>query len=77
MPRLNDQFKTEINLTRIRLETITYDGGETLKLKYKLNEVIVETSLDYGSPAGAREDYQMLLDMLNATEGTKQLLQEG
>jgi len=74
---MNDNHDTEINLTKIRLENITYDGDENLKLKYKLNDVVIETTLEYPQSGAAREDYQMLVDMLNATEGTKQLLQEG
>lgn len=74
---MNDNHDTEINLTKIKLEEIVYDGGEDLKLKYLLNDVSVETTLTYPLPGKAREDYQMLVDMLNATEGAKQLLQEG
>ena len=77
MPQMNDNHDTEINLTKIKLEEIVYDGGEDLKLKYLLNDVSVETTLSYPLPGKAREDYQMLVDMLNATEGAKQLLQEG
>lgn len=77
MPQMNDNHTTEINLTKIDLKEIVYDGGEDLKLKYILNEVAVETTLSYPLPGKAREDYQMLVDMLNATEGAKQLLQEG
>ena len=77
MPQMNDNHDTEINLTKIKLEEIVYDGGEDLKLKYLLNDVSVETTLTYPLPGKAREDYQMLVDMLNATEGAKQLLQEG
>tara|TARA_B100002003_G_scaffold248827_1_gene283526 strand:+ start:442 stop:675 length:234 start_codon:yes stop_codon:yes gene_type:complete len=73
---MNDSHDTEINLTKIKLEEIVYDGGEDLKLKYLLNGVSVETTLTYPLPGKAREDYQMLVDMLNASETTKQLLQE-
>ena len=77
MPQMNDNHTTEINLPKIDLKEIVYDGGEDLKLKYLLNGVSVETTLTYPLPGKAREDYQMLVDMLNATEGAKQLLQEG
>ena len=77
MPQMNDNHDTEINLTKVKLKEVTYDGGEDLKLKYLLNDVLVETTLSYPLPGKAREDYQMLVDMLNATEGAKQLLQEG
>lgn len=77
MPRMNDNHGTEINLTKVDLKEIVYDDGEELKLKYTLNDVTVATTLSYTLPGRAREDYQMLVDMLNATEGAKQLLQEG
>ena len=77
MPQMNDNHDTEINLTKVKLKEVIYEGGETLQLKYLLNDVVVETTLDYPLPGKAREDYQMLVDMLNATEGAKQLLQEG
>ena len=77
MPQMNDTHSTEINLTKVQLEGVTYPGEDELNLKYKLNDVVVETTLSYFSSSEARDDYQMLVDMLNASEGTKQLLQEG
>ena len=37
MPQMNDNHDTEINLTKVKLKEVTYDGGEDLKLKYLLN----------------------------------------
>ena len=77
MPTLNDNNSTDLNLTKKTLKGLTYPGEEFLEIKYELGGVIVETTLTYGSNAEARKDYDMLIDMLNATEQTKVLLQEG
>jgi len=77
MPQMNDKHDTEINLTKVKLKEIIYEGGDKLRLKYTLNDTLIETCLSYILPQNARDDYKMLVDMLNATEGVKQLLQEG
>jgi hypothetical protein len=77
MPQMNDKHDTEINLTKVKLKEIIYEGGDKLRLKYTLNDTLIETRLSYVLPQNARDDYKMLVDMLNATEGAKQLLQEG
>jgi|APSaa5957512493_1039668.scaffolds.fasta_scaffold178822_1 hypothetical protein len=77
MPTLNDQQTTDLNLTRKTLKGMTYPGGEELVIKFELDGVVVDQTLTYGSVHEARKDYDMLIDMLNATEQTKQLLQEG
>jgi hypothetical protein len=77
MPQMNDKHDTEINLTKVKLKEIIYEGGDKLRLKYTLNDTLIETRLSYVLPQNARDDHKMLIDMLNATEGAKQLLQEG
>jgi hypothetical protein len=77
MPQMNDKHDTEINLTKVKLKEIIYEGGDELRLKYTLNDTLIETCLSYVLPQNARDDHKMLIDMLNATEGAKQLLQEG
>lgn len=76
MPRMNDNDHTEINLTKVNLTEVEYTNGTEIGLKYLLNTVTVSTVLQYGNSSSARDDYQMLIDMLNASEGTAKLLQE-
>ena len=77
MPVLNDNNSTDLNLSKKTLKGLTYPGGEELEIKFGFDGVVVENTLTYGSNAEARKDYDMLIDMLNATSATKQLLQEG
>ena len=77
MPQLNDNQSTDLNLSKKTLKGMTYPGGEELVIKFELDGVIVDQTLVYASVHEARKDYDMLIDMLNATEKTKQLLQEG
>jgi hypothetical protein len=77
MPQMNDTNQTELNLTKTTLLGLNYPGEEEMKVKFKLDEVEVETTLTYDSTSEARDDYQMLIDMLNASGQTKKLLQEG
>jgi hypothetical protein len=76
MPRMNDNDHTELNLTKVNLKEVEYTTGTSIGLKFALNEVTVSTVLNYDSSNSARDDYQMLIDMLNASEGTKKLLNE-
>jgi len=76
MPRMNDNDRTEINLTKVNLKEVEYTSGDSIGLKFALNDVTVSTVLQYDNSSTARDDYQMLIDMLNASEGTKKLLQE-
>ncbi len=76
MPRMNDNDHTEINLTKVNLKEVEYTNGTSIGLKFALNDVTVSTVLNYDNSSKARDDYQMLIDMLNASESTKKLLQE-
>lgn len=76
MPRMNDNDHTELNLTKVNLKEVEYTSGTSIGLKFLLNDVTVSTVLNYETPNNARDDYQMLIDMLNASEGTKKLLNE-
>lgn len=76
MPEMNDLEKTDLNLTRVNLEGIVYEGDDQLDVKYSLNDVVVETRLTYISSYNARKDYQMLIDMLNTTSAQQELLRE-
>jgi hypothetical protein len=73
---MNDNDRTEINLTKVNLKEVEYTSGDSIGLKFALNDVTVSTVLQYDNSSNARDDYQMLIDMLNASEGTKKLLQE-
>ena len=76
MPQMNDSDQTEVNLTKMNLKGVKYEGQHMLALSFMLNDVLVETNLMYGTSTDARRDYSMLIDMLNASEGSKQLLNE-
>ena len=77
MPKMNDTNQTEINLTKKNLKGLTYPNDDTLEVEFELDGGRVKNTLQYDNISEARDDYQMLLDMLSATEATKQLLQEG
>ena len=76
MPQMNDIYQTEINLTKKNLRGLTYPNDDTLEVMFTLDGVQVKNTLQYDSINEAREDYEMLLDMLSASAGTKQLLNE-
>ncbi len=76
MPQMNDIYQTEINLTKKNLKGLTYPNDDTLEVMFTLEGVQVKNTLQYDSINEAREDYEMLLDMLSASAGTKQLLNE-
>ena len=76
MPQMNDIYQTEINLTKKNLRGLTYPNDDTLEVMFTLDGVQVKSTLQYDSINEAREDYEMLLDMLSASAGTKQLLNE-
>ena len=76
MPQMNDINQTEINLTKKNLRGLTYPNDDTLEVMFTLDGVQVKNTLQYDSINEAREDYEMLLDMLSASAGTKQLLNE-
>jgi len=73
---MNDIYQTEINLTKKNLRGLTYPNDDTLEVMFTLDGVQVKNTLQYDSINEAREDYEMLLDMLSASAGTKQLLNE-
>jgi len=73
---MNDIYQTEINLTKKNLKGLTYPNDDTLEVMFTLDGVQVKNTLQYDSINEAREDYEMLLDMLSASAGTKQLLNE-
>ncbi len=73
---MNDIYQTEINLTKKNLKGLTYPNDDTLEVMFTLDGVQIKNTLQYDSINEAREDYEMLLDMLSASAGTKQLLNE-
>ncbi len=73
---MNDIYQTEINLTKKNLKGLTYPNDDTLEVMFTLDGVQIKNTLQYDSINEAREDYEMLLDMLSAGAGTKQLLNE-
>ena len=73
MLQLNDQAHTLIDLSKKNLTGIKYRNGE-VTVKFKLDDVIIETTFEYETAVEAREDYQMLIDMVS---DAPTLLQEG
>jgi len=74
--QMNDNQATDLNLTRNTLEGVVYQGRDCLDLKYSLVGVTVETRLHYDSSYVAQQDYEMIIDMLNATGVQMELLNE-
>jgi chemotaxis regulatin CheY-phosphate phosphatase CheZ len=74
MLQLNDTSHTLIDLTKNNLIGIEYRSLEEVTVKFRLDEVVVETTFTYETIADARDDYQMLIDMVS--DGST-LLQEG
>ena len=64
MLQLNDADATLIDLSKKNLTGISYWRGIHLCVKFRLEDVIIETDFEYNSIAEARDDYQMLLDMI-------------
>ena len=73
MLQLNDTDHTLIDLSKKNLKGIKYRNGE-VTVKFKLDDVIIETTFEYETAVEAREDYQMLIDMVS---DAPTLLQEG
>ena len=73
MLQLNDTHHTLIDLSKKNLTGINYRNGE-VTVKFKLDNVVVETTFTYESAVEARDDYQMLIDMVS---DAPTLLQEG
>jgi|GEM_PF-1331946 len=73
MLQLNDEDRTLIDLTKKNLTGISYWRGIHLCIKFKLEDVIIETEFTYNTIDEAKNDYQMLIDMIG---NTPTLLQE-
>ena len=74
MLQLNDCGNTLIDLTKNNLIGIEYRSLDEVTVKFRLDEVVVETTFTYETIGEARDDYQMLIDMVS--DGST-LLQEG
>ena len=74
MLQLNDIEHTLIDLSKKNLKGISYHSNNEITVKFKLDDVIIETSFEYETADEARKDYQMLIDMVS---DTPTLLQEG
>lgn len=64
MLQLNDADHTLIDLSKQNLTGISYWRGIHLAVKFRLEDVEIETEFEYNSIEEARIDYQMLLDMV-------------
>jgi len=73
---MNDTDKSHLNFTRVNLEGIVFEGTDKLDVKYRLNGVLIETTLQYDSYYSARNDYEMIIEMLNSTERQREMLME-
>ena len=74
MLQLNDIEHTLIDLSKKNLKGISYHSTNEITVKFKLDDVIIETSFEYETVGEARDDYQMLIDMVS---DSPTLLQEG
>ena len=74
MLQLNDDAHSLVDLTKDNLINIIYHSDDELIVVFSLEEVEIETSFTYDTVAGARSDYNMLLDMLS---NSPTLLEEG
>jgi hypothetical protein len=67
MLQLNDADHTLIDLTKKNLTGISYRGHFEIRIKFKLEDVIIETEFEYNTISEAQDDYQMLIDMIDNT----------
>jgi len=75
MLQLNDIEHTLIDLNKKNLTGIRFHSmNDEITVKFKLDNVVVETTFTYESAVEARQDYQMLIDMVSDSPS---LLQEG
>ena len=75
MLQLNDTHHTLIDLSKKNLTGINFHSmDDEITVKFKLDDVVVETTFTYESAVEARDDYQMLIEMVK--DGPT-LLQEG
>ena len=75
MLQLNDTHHTLIDLSKKNLTGINFHSmDDEITVKFKLDNVVVETTFTYESAVEARQDYQMLIDMVSDSPS---LLQEG
>jgi hypothetical protein len=77
MHQMNDEHKTYIDITKKTLTNIKFKGQMEMMVTFRLDDVIIETTLTYKTPSDARWDYQRLLKILEESTGPKQLLTEG
>jgi len=75
MLQLNDTHHTLIDLSKKNLKGISYHSmDDEITVKFRLDDIIVETSFTYETADEARNDYLMLVDMVS---DASTLLQEG
>ena len=75
MLQLNDIEHTLIDLSKKNLKGISYHSmDDEITVKFRLDDIVVETSFTYETVAEARDDYLMLIDMVS---DAPTLLQEG
>ena len=75
MLQLNDIEHTLIDLNKKNLTGIRFHSmNDEITVKFKLDNVVVETTFTYESAVEARQDYQLLIDMVSDSPS---LLQEG
>ena len=65
MLQLNDISHTLIDLSKKNLKGISYHSNDEITVKFKLDDVVIETSFEYETADEARNDYQMLIDMVD------------
>jgi len=65
MLQLNDANHTLIDLSKKNLKHIKLNNHYWIKILYDSGEAEVETQFKYDTVASARNDYQMLIDMVD------------
>ena len=75
MLQLNDTLHTLIDLSKKNLTGINFHSmDDEITVKFKLDDVVVETTFKYDPGFKARADYEMLIEMVSESPT---LLQEG
>ena len=65
MLQLNDTLHTLIDLSKKNLTGINFHSmDDEITVKFKLDDVIVETTFKYDTGFKARADYEMLIEMV-------------
>tara|TARA_B100000953_G_C17692897_1_gene316175 strand:+ start:272 stop:499 length:228 start_codon:yes stop_codon:yes gene_type:complete len=65
MLQLNDTHNTHIDLSKRNLTSLKFRGYLEIMVTFRLEDVEVETAFTYDSTQKARDDFEMLIDMIS------------